>query len=73
MTARLVIDIKPHRYGWTCAHGPGEERVFILKTQAIRFAQQQCVFLPAEIRICDRHGAVERRLMMDACPQAMSA
>jgi hypothetical protein len=73
MNSRLVIDIQPHRYGWTCGHCAGDERVFILKSQAIQFAQQQCIFRAAEILIRDRHGALERRLMIDPQPQAMSA
>jgi hypothetical protein len=70
---RLVIDIQPHRYGWTCAQCAGEERVFILKSQAIQYAQQQCAFVSAEIRIRDRHGQIERRLEIDSRPQAISA
>jgi hypothetical protein len=73
VSSRLVIDIQPHRYGWTCAQCAGEERVFILKSQAIQFAQQQCVFHPAEIRIRDRKGDIERLLKIDPQPQAMSA
>ena len=73
VSSRLVIDIQPHRYGWTCAQCAGEERVFILKSQAIQYAQQQCAFLSAEIRVRDRRGEIERRLEIEPHPQAMSA
>jgi hypothetical protein len=73
VSARLVIDIQPHRYGWTCGQCAGDERVFILKSQAIQFAQQQCIFRAAEIRIRDRQGTLERRLVIDPQPQVMSA
>jgi hypothetical protein len=75
VSSRLVIDIQPHRYGWTCAQAQraGEERVFILKSQAIQYAQQQCAFLSAEIRIRDRRGEIERCLEIDPHSQAMSA
>jgi hypothetical protein len=73
VSSPLVIDIQPHRYGWTCAQCAGEERVFILKSQAIQYAQQQCAFLAAEIRIRDRHGEIERRLQLNPKRQAMSA
>jgi hypothetical protein len=73
VTSSSIIEIKPHRYGWTCGHCGGGERVFILKSQAIRYAQQQCVFVAAEIRIWDHNGALERHLINDPAAQAMSA
>ena len=73
MSSRLIIDIEPRRYGWICTQCGGEERVFILKAQALRFAEQQCAFVPAEIRVHDRHGALERSVILDPQPQAISA
>jgi hypothetical protein len=62
VTPPSVIEIKPHRYGWTCAHCAGEERVFILKSQALSYARKQCISEATEIRVCDRHGSIEQRL-----------
>ena len=73
VNSRRIIDIQPHRYGWICQQCSGEERVFILKAQAIQFAQQQCAFVAAEIRLHDRRGAFERSLFLDPAPQAISA
>src|SRR5947209_1375890 len=49
MPPRFVIEIRPHRYGWTCQEPFGPERVFILKPQAIEFALRQCAAFSAEI------------------------
>ena len=73
MAARLVIDIQPHRYGWTCAQCTGQERVFILKSQAIQYAQQKCALVAAEIRVRDRRGTVEQRLVLNPRREAVSA
>lgn len=66
VTPRFVIEIKPHRYGWTCTECDGQTRIFVLKSQAIQFAQERCGFVPAEIRVCDRHGAIQQQLMINA-------
>jgi hypothetical protein len=65
MNPQFVIDIRPHRYGWTCAVPRGDERVFILKPQAIQFAQRQCATVSAEILVRNRHGDIECRLRLD--------
>ena len=57
MTARFTILIKQQNYGWSCSRSAGVDRVFALKEQAIQFAQQQCAFSQAEIRIRERDGA----------------
>lgn len=62
MNRRFIIDIKPHRYGWICALPKTDERVFVLKPQAIQFAQRECAEVPAEILVRNRNGAIERRL-----------
>jgi hypothetical protein len=61
MNPQFVIEIKPHRYGWSCAFF-GKERVFVLKPQAIQFAQQRCASVAAEIRVQNRQGAIESTL-----------
>ena len=65
MKPLIVIDIRPHRYGWVC-EPLGPERVFVLKPQAIQFAQQRCDALPAEICVRDRNGVVRQRLRLEA-------
>ena len=62
MPPRFVIDIKPHRYGWTCEEAFGSDRVFILKAQAIQYAQRQCASVAAEIRVRDRKGELTQTL-----------
>lgn len=74
VSSRFIIDIKPHRYGWACALPSGDdERVFILKPQAIQFARQQCTQPGAEICIRDRHGVVQQRLQVQAQREAIAA
>src|SRR3954465_13534496 len=65
MPPRYIIEIKPHRYGWTCEETFGGTRVFILKAQAIQFAQNQCGSVAAEIRVCDRCGEVAETLRVE--------
>lgn len=60
----VTVEIRPHRYGWSCALPTTDERVFVLKPQAIQFAERQCAEVPAEILVRDRHGAIERRLQL---------
>ncbi|MEP6936605.1 MAG: hypothetical protein ABI871_00900 [Chthoniobacterales bacterium] len=65
MSSPVVIDIKPHRYGWACALPTADEHVFVLKPHAIRFAQRQCIAQAAEIVVRNRHGVIERTLHVD--------
>ncbi|MFL6528041.1 MAG: hypothetical protein ACJ8IQ_08085 [Chthoniobacterales bacterium] len=65
MPPRFVIEIKPHRYGWICEEMFGGARVFILKAQAIQFAQSQCGSVASEIRVCDRRGEVAQTLRVE--------
>ena len=62
MTPQFTILIRQQNYGWSCTQTSGADRVFALKEQAVQFAQLQCAFTPAEVRICDR-GGVEQRLL----------
>jgi hypothetical protein len=73
MPPRFVIEIKPHRYGWTCEEALGSERVFILKAQAIQFAQRQCGAVAAEIRVRDRRGEVAQTLRVEPQREAVAA
>ena len=60
MTAQFTILIKQQNYGWSCSQSAGTDRVFALKEQAVQFAQLQCTFTAAEVRICDRDGSEQR-------------
>jgi hypothetical protein len=67
MNPQFVVEIKPHRYGWSCAVS-GKERVFVLRPQAIQFAQERCATVPAEIRVQNRQGALESTLRVRPGP-----
>lgn len=73
MPPRFLIEIKPHRYGWTCTEPFGPEGVFILKPQAIEFAQRQCATFTAEIRVLDRNAAIERTLRREPSRERVAA
>jgi hypothetical protein len=60
MNPQFSILIRQQNYGWSCSQPSGADRVFALKEQAVQFAQLQCTFAGAEIRICDRFGSEER-------------
>ena len=62
MTSQFTILIKQQNYGWSCTQSSGADRVFALKEQAVQFAQLQCAFTPAEVRICDRDGSEQKLL-----------
>jgi hypothetical protein len=62
MNPQFTILIKQQNYGWSCSQSAGADRVFALKEQAVQFAQLQCAFTPAEVRICDRDGSEQRVL-----------
>jgi hypothetical protein len=62
MTPQFTILIKQQNYGWSCTQSSGADRVFALKEQAIQFAQLQCAFTAAEVRISDRDGSEQRLL-----------
>ncbi len=55
-----VIEIKPHRWGWSVFEAPGVEPAFPEKRQAISYAQERAWFRSGEIRILDSGGEVER-------------
>jgi hypothetical protein len=55
-----VIEIKPHRWGWSVFEAPGVEPVFPEQSQAINYAENRACFRSGEIRILDSSGDVER-------------
>lgn len=63
--------MKQQNYGWSCSQPSGAHRVFALKEQAIHFAQMQCTFAGAEVRICDRFESEKRALFGPGHKQAM--
>jgi hypothetical protein len=58
----IIIEIKPHRWGWKVFEAPGVEPVFPEKDQAINYAQNRASFRSGEIRILDSTGNVERTI-----------
>lgn len=73
MPPRFVIEIKPHRYGWTCEEASGNDRVFILKAQAIQYVQRQCASVAAEIHVRDRKGELCETLRIEPQREAVAA
>jgi hypothetical protein len=61
----IVIEIKPHRWGWKAFEAPGVEPVFPTKDQAIDYALQRACFRSGEIHILDSTGNVERVIRFD--------
>ena len=56
----IVIEIRPHRWGWKVFEASGVEPVFLQKNQAIDYAQCRASFRSGEIRVLDSTGTVER-------------
>ena len=56
----IVIEIRPHRWGWKVFEASGVEPVFPQKNQAIDCAQCCASFRPGEIQVLDSTGTVER-------------
>ena len=56
----ILIEIKPHRWGWEVFEAPGVEPVFPEKRQAINYAENRACFRSSEIHILDSSGNVER-------------
>ena len=61
MSATL-IEIRPHRWGWSVFEAPGVEPVFPEKRQAINYAQNRASFRSGEIRIFNSAGDLERTI-----------
>ncbi len=61
----IVIEIRPHRWGWSVFEAPGVEPVFPKKDHAIDYAQGRACFRSGEIRIFDSRGNVERVIPFD--------
>jgi hypothetical protein len=57
-----VIEIRPHRWGWSVFEAPGVEPVFPKKQDAIDYAQTRACFRIGEIRVLDSSGNVERTI-----------
>jgi hypothetical protein len=73
MTPQFTIFIKQQNYGWSCTQSAGADRVFALKEQAVQFAQLQCAFATAEVRICDRDGSEQKVLFGPGRQQSPAA
>ncbi len=56
----IVIEIRPHPWGWKTIEAPGFEPVFPKKDHAIDYAQNHACFRSGEVRILDSRGDVER-------------
>jgi hypothetical protein len=61
----MVIEIRPHRWGWKAFEAPGVAPVFPTKDDAIDYAQQRACFRSSEIHIFDSTGNVERVIPFD--------
>jgi len=57
-----VIEIRPHRWGWSVFEAPGVEPVFPEKQDAIDYAQCRACFRSGEIRVLDSNGDLERTI-----------
>jgi hypothetical protein len=58
----IVIEIRPHRWGWSVFEAPGVEPVFPKKDHAIDYAQSCACFRSGEIRVLDSTGKLERTI-----------
>ncbi len=57
-----LIEIRPHRWGWSVFEAPGVEPVFPEKQDAIDYAQCRVCFRSGEIRVLDSNGDLERTI-----------
>jgi len=57
-----LIEIRPHRWGWSVFEAPGVEPVFPEKQDAIDYAQCRACFRSGEIRVLDSNGDLERTI-----------
>jgi hypothetical protein len=55
-----IIEIRPHRNGWKVFEAPGVEPVFLIKEQAIDYAENRASFRSGETQTLDSTGAIER-------------
>ena len=58
-----LIEIRPHRWGWSVFEAPGVEPVFPEEQDAIDYAEGRACFRSGEIRVLDLTGNVERLLL----------
>jgi len=57
---RTIIEIRPHRWGWTVFEASGVEPVFLDQEQANDYATCRACFRSGEIRVLDSNGQIER-------------
>jgi len=57
-----LIEIRPHRWGWSVFEAPGVEPVFPEKQDAIDYAQCRACFRSGEIRVLDSNCDFERTI-----------
>jgi hypothetical protein len=58
----IVIEIRPHPWGWKAFEAPGVEPVFPKKEQAISYAEERACFRSGEIHILDSTGELKRTI-----------
>jgi Uncharacterized protein conserved in bacteria (DUF2188) len=58
----IVIEIRPHRWGWKVFESPGVKPVFPKQDQAIDYAQNRACFRSGEIGVLDSAGKLERTI-----------
>jgi hypothetical protein len=61
-SAMTLIEIRPHRWGWSVFEAPGVEPVYPEKQDAIDYAETRACFRSGEIRVLDSSGKVERTI-----------
>jgi hypothetical protein len=57
-----IIEVKPVRRGWKVFEAPGVEPVFLLKNQALDYADCRASFRSGEIHVFDSAGDLEQTL-----------
>ena len=62
----IIIEIRPHKWGWRVFEAPGVEPVFLEKRQAIDYAETRACFRSGEIRVLDSSGNVERTIAFNS-------
>jgi hypothetical protein len=60
-----VVEIQPHRWGWSVFEAPGVQPVFPTKDDAISYAQTRARFRVGEIRVLESNGNLERTITFD--------
>ncbi len=63
----IVIEIRPHRWGWKVFEASGVEPVFLQKNQAIDYAQCRASFRSGEIRVLDSSALSRSTTRIESC------